>query len=105
MVLYSIKWNIHPGTPAEEYAAWAQGAIQRTLGAGGVTEFRGYRPASGAFQVVVTYEFEDMAAWAAWHETETVQTVLTELRTVANDVTSELWGPSPIVPQPIRPGS
>lgn len=103
MVLYSIKWNIHPGK-TEGYAEWAKGAIQRTLGAGGVTEFRAYRPASGAFQVVVTYEFETMAAWAAWNEAEAVQTVLTELRTLANDVTMELWGPSPIVPQPIRPG-
>jgi hypothetical protein len=46
-----------------------------------------------------------MAAWAAWHETETVQAVLTEVHTLANDVTSDLWGPSPIVPQPIRPES
>lgn len=103
MVLYCFKWNVHPDK-AEAYAAWAQSAIGRTLAAGGVTEFRGYRPASGAFQVVVTYEFADMAAWAAWQEAETVQAVLTELRTLANDVTTELWGPSPIVPQPIRPG-
>lgn len=46
MVLYCFKWNIHPDK-MEAYAAWAQGAIQRTLGAGGVTEFRAYRPASG----------------------------------------------------------
>jgi hypothetical protein len=89
MVLYCLKWNIHPDK-AEAYATWSKGAIQRTL---------------GAFQVVVTYEFADMAAWAAWHETETVQAVLTEVHTLANDVTSDLWGPSPIVPQPIRPES
>jgi heme-degrading monooxygenase HmoA len=88
----------------EAYAAWAQGAIQRTLEAGGVTEFRAYRPASGAFQVVVTYEFENMTAWAAWHDKEAVQAVVAEAHTLATDVTTELWGPSPIVPQPIRPG-
>jgi len=103
MVLYSLKWNIHPDK-VEAYASWAKGAIQRTVGAGGVTEFRGYRPASGSFQVVVTHEFENMAAWAAWYSTDTVQTVLAELRTLANNVTTELWGPSSIVPQPIRPG-
>ena len=27
-----------------------------------------------------------------------------QLCTLANDVTTELWGPSPIVPQPVRPG-
>lgn len=104
MVLYCFKWNVHPDK-TEAYAAWAPSAIRRTLAAGGVTEFRGYRPASGAFQVVVTYEFADMATWAAWHDTEVVQAVLTEVHTLATDVTSELWGPSPIVPQPIRPGS
>lgn len=100
MVLYCFKWNVHPDK-AEAYAAWAQSAIRRTLAAGGVTEFRAYRPASGAFQVVVTYEFADMAAW---HDAEAVQAVITEAHTLATDVTAELWGPSPIVPRPIRPG-
>lgn len=102
MVLYCIRWNIHPDK-AEAYAAWTKGAIQRTLATGGVTEFRGYRPASGAFQVVVTYEFEDLTAWATWHDKADVQAVFTEAHTLATDVTSELWGPSPIVPRPIRP--
>ena len=69
-----------------------------------MTEFRGYRPANGSFQVAITYEFADMVAWATWHETDAVQGVLTELRTLATDVTMELWGPSPVVPTPIRPG-
>lgn len=102
MVLYCFRWNIHPDK-VEAYAAWAKGAIQRTLAAGGVTEFRGYRPANGAFQVVITYEFADLTAWAAWHDAADVQAVVTELHTLATDVTSELWGPSPIVPRPIRP--
>jgi quinol monooxygenase YgiN len=102
MVLYITKWNIHPDK-AEAYAAWARGAIQRTLAVGGVTEFRAYRPASGAFQVVVTYEFADLAAWAVWHDAAVVQDVHTELHTLATDITIELWGPSPVAPQPIRP--
>jgi quinol monooxygenase YgiN len=102
MVLYCIRWNIHPDK-AEAYAAWTKGAIQRTLAAGGVTEFRAYRPASGAFQVVVTYEFADLTAWAAWHDKADVQATFTEVHTLATDVTSELWGPSPVVPRPIRP--
>ena len=103
MVLYCFKWNIHPDK-VQAYAAWSKSAIQRTLAAGGVTEFRGYRPASGAFQVVVTYEFATMAAWAAWQEEESVQAVFSEVHTLVTDVTAELWGPSPIMPQPIRPG-
>ena len=101
MVLYCFKWNIHPDK-VEAYTAWAQSAIRRTLAAGGVTEFRAYRPASGGSEVVVTYEFTDMAAWAVWYDHDDVQRVVNELRTLANNVTMELWGPSPIVPQPIR---
>ena len=103
MVLYCFRWNIHPDK-VETYTAWAPSAIRRTLAAGGVTEFRGYRPASGSAEVIVTYEFADMAAWAAWYDHDDVQRVIAEVHTLATGVTTELWGPSPIVPQPIRPG-
>jgi quinol monooxygenase YgiN len=102
MMLVVMKWNIHPDK-VETYTKWAQSAIQRTLAVPGVVEFRAYRPASGAHQVVVTYELSDLAAWADWYGKTETQKVLEELRTVALDVTIELWGPSPIVPKPIRP--
>ena len=102
MLLYVIKWNVHPDK-GEAYAAFAKRAIPQTVGVPGLVEFRGYRPASGSSQVVVTYEFADMAAWSNWYNHDNVQQVIAELRTVAGDVTMEIWGPSPIVPQPIRP--
>jgi antibiotic biosynthesis monooxygenase (ABM) superfamily enzyme len=103
MVLQIIKWDIHPDKK-EAYLKWTQGAIQRTVGVPGVIEFRAYRPASGASQVAITYEFADMAAWAAWEAHDDVQAVLDELHTVALNVTREVWGPSPVVPEPVRPG-
>ena len=104
MVLYVMRWNIHPDKK-EAYTEWTKGAIARTLGVGGVVEFRAYRPATGPSQVVVTYEFADMAAWQTWYVNQDVQTVLEELHTLATDVTLDLWGPSPVVPDPIRPGA
>jgi quinol monooxygenase YgiN len=103
MVLHIMKWDILPDK-VEAYAKWTEGAIRRTLAVPGVTEFRAYRPATGASQVVVTYEFADMATWATWQTHEDTQKVLDELRTLAANVTIELWGPSPVVPKPIRPG-
>lgn len=103
MVLHVMKWDILPDK-LEDYLKWTEGAIRRTLAVPGVTEFRAYRPATGASQVVVTYEFADMATWAAWQTHEDTQKVLDELRTLAANVTIELWGPSPVVPKPIRPG-
>jgi hypothetical protein len=52
---------------------------------------------------MVTYEFADLAAFAAWRANKDVEKVLDELHTVALNVTTELWGPSPVVPKPIRP--
>jgi len=103
MVLAVMKWNIHPDK-LEAYTKWTQSAIKRTLAAPGVAEFRAYRPATGSYQIVTTYEFTDLSAWAAWYANEQVQKVLDELHTLGVDVTSEIWGPSPIVPKPIRPG-
>jgi len=102
MVLAVIKWDIHPDK-AEAYLKWTESAIRRNLAGPGVVEFRAYRGAAGASQVVVTYEFADMAAWAAWYSNEEIQKVLAELYTLALNVTYELWGPSPVVPAPIRP--
>ena len=104
MVLWIMKWDIHPDK-AEAYLKWTEGAIKRTLGVPGIVEFRAYRPVTGASQVVVTYEFADLATWAAWYGNEDVQKVQDELHTLALNVNTELWGPSPVVPAPIRPGA
>jgi quinol monooxygenase YgiN len=104
MVLYVVKWDIHPDK-VDAYLEWLKSAVPRTLAVPGVVEFRGYRGAVSASQVVATYEFADLAAWAAWFSHEDAQKVWSELHTLALNVTAELWGPSPTAPSPIRPGA
>ena len=53
---------------------------------------------------MTTTEFADLADWQAWYESEAVQSTLAEMASVAVNLETELWGPSPVVPQPIRPG-
>jgi quinol monooxygenase YgiN len=105
MVLYVLKWDIRPDK-AEAYLTWAQGAIQRNLAAPGVVEFRAYRGAAGPApgHAVITYEFADFEAWAAWYADDGVQQSTNEVRQYVENLTAELWGPSPVVPQPMRPG-
>ena len=103
MVLLVMKWDIHPDK-AEAYLKWTEGAIRGTLAVPGVVEFRAYRPAAGASQAVITYEFADMMAWAKWQSNQDVQDILIELHTLVLNVSTELWGPSPVVPAPIQPG-
>lgn len=103
MVLHVMKWDIHPDK-MDAYAKWAEGVIKGLPAVPGLVEFRGYRTAAGSSQAVVTYEFADMAAWAAWMSSEETQKVRAELGTLALNVQVEVWGPSPIAPAPIRPG-
>lgn len=103
MVLYVYTYSIHPDK-LETYLKWTEGAIKRVLAAPGVVELRAYRAATGPGQIVLTYEFADMAGWSAWYGNAEVQKVISELYTLAVDINIELWGPSPIVPAPIRPG-
>jgi heme-degrading monooxygenase HmoA len=100
MVMFVMKWDIVAATK-EEYLEWTKSIMQRTLEAPGVKEFRGYRTLVGNSQVAVTYEFEDRAAWAVWHEQ--CAGVIQEIYDYCTNVSFELWGPSFIVPKPIRP--
>ena len=101
MVQYVLKWNIRP--VKTDYADWAKSAIQRTLAVPGVVEFGAFRPLTGSHQVVIYYQFIDLAAWTTWRESEAVQQVFDELYEYGSEVEMELWGPSPVVPQPLRP--
>ena len=102
MVLYVIKWDIRPDKE-KAYLDWSEGAIQRTLTVPGVLEFRAYRPTNGTSQVVVTYEFADLAAWSAFYAHQHIQKVWDELKIFTTNLSTELWGPSPIVSRPIQP--
>jgi heme-degrading monooxygenase HmoA len=88
----------------DAFQKWREGATKRTLSVPGVVEFRAYRTAAGTSQVVSTWEFADMTAWAAWFSSEEVQKVIAELYTLTLNASVELWGPSPLVHAPIRPG-
>jgi len=103
LVIFLMKWDIRPGME-KDYASWAQTAVKRLLSVPGVIEFRAYRPITGCRQVAVTYEFGDMQAFEAWYSHEdTIQAFGDGTGYIVNRKT-EIWGPSPVVPEPIRPG-
>ena len=102
MVLTVVKYNIHPDK-ADVFQDWAQKVIPQILALPGVVEFRAYRPTSGAWQVVSTTEFTDLAAWAAVVSGDVWQQINDELHTLALDIVVDVWGPSRVVPKPLRP--
>ena len=103
MALYVGKYDIRP-EKAGEYEEWAKSAMGRMFAVPGIVELRAYRPVTGSYQVAVTYEFADMNAWAAWSSNEDMLKLWDEARAYITNVSYELWGPSPIISEPIRPG-
>jgi hypothetical protein len=104
MVLQVMKFDIHPDK-VEDYVKGSVGAVKDTMGPSGEVETRAYRTAAGTHQSVITFEFVDLAAWAVWNSSEESQRVLGEMRTMTLNLDIEVWGPSPLVPQPVRSGN
>jgi quinol monooxygenase YgiN len=103
MVLYVIKYNIHPDK-TDAFQGWVKVVIPKILAIPGVVEFRAYRPLSGSWQVATTVEFADLAAWTNAANSDAMTKINDELHTLALDINHEIWGPSPAVPTPLRPG-
>ena len=103
MVLYVVRFDILPDK-MEKYPKWIKNYYRNTIEVRGVKEFRGYRTlASSQGNVVVTYEFKNMETWAKWRSHMEIIKFLEELRKFVTNMTFELWGPSPIVPEPLHP--
>ena len=52
-------------------------------------------------QVVVTFEFADMNAWVNWQSNNDMLKLRQEASLFCNNIDYELWGPSPVVPEPL----
>ena len=104
MVAYVFRFDIDPAT-ADEYNQWVQGAVPRLLKTPGLKELRVYRPVTGTSQVVVVYEFADLAGFATWWADAEVQKIFTESRPYQMNREGELWGPSANYPTPLRPSA
>ena len=100
MHLYVLKWDINPKRN-DRYDDWALNAIHRSLEVPGVREMRAYRPMAGESQVVVTFEFDDFDSWSQWFNNEATQKLFTELHGMGRNVQTELWEPSPLIPEPV----
>ena|SRR2546423_6272227 len=97
MIKYVIRITLLAGI-IDEYNKWAK-TQERTLSMAGKVKMQGYRIAAGKDDVVLTFDFGDMEAWASWYGKPDVQKFITGLRRYTSQRSRELWGPSPGFPK------
>jgi heme-degrading monooxygenase HmoA len=103
MLEICATWDLLPGVSQDTYAAWAKQAVATILKQPGLVEFRGNRNLLGSPEVRITLLWRSGADWIAFAE-GAWKSVERELRALATHIRLEVWGPSPIVPEPLRPG-
>ena len=97
-------WDILPGIDEQAYAALAKKLIGTLLRQPGFVEFRANRNFMGSPRVRTTYVWQTLADWANFAASAEYQALDAEGSRFTTNGHTELWGPSPVVPEPIRPG-
>ena len=77
-------------------------AIHHWLSVPGLEEFRGYRDeASG--MVLIELEFESYESWGKAVDDPKTKKVMEKFRSFTHGASWELWSPSPVIPEPLKP--
>ncbi len=103
MIEGSQTYDLLPDVDQEAYVVWAKKTIAMVLKQPGIVEFRAQRSMMGTPQIRTITVWRSAADWGnfaegPWNAAEA------ELRRFATNIKTELWGPSALVPEPLRPG-
>ena len=104
MIEVNLTYDLLPGIDQQAYGEWGKKAVEKLLQAPGIIEFRGNRNVLGSPQVRSISVWQTLADWARHLESAEWQALESELRAFGSNLKVEIWGPSPVIPDPIRPG-
>ena len=104
MIEVNMFYDFLPGIDQQAYQEWAKKAIGLVLKSPGLVEFRANRNVLGSPQMRTASVWQTLVDWANFSESSGYKEIETEMRTFVTNLRIELWGPSPVVPEPLRPG-
>ena len=102
MVESHVSYDLLSNIDQRAYAATVKKVVEVTMKASGVVEFRASRGLVAPAQVRGTTVWQTSTDWAKFVEGPWQQ-LEAELRTYATNIKLELWGPSPLITEPLRP--
>ena len=104
MIEVHLSYNVKPDIDAQGYYEWMKTAIVPTLKSHGVVEVRAYRSVKESQGVLVVGLWEKLEDWTDYSQSEGWNSFFSPLQsTFATNIRMEVWGPSPLIPAPLRP--
>ncbi len=98
------RYDFLPGMDKNAYAEFVKNVTAAYMKAPGLIEFRANRNLLGSPQARSTTVWQSLGDWANFRRTKEGAALAAQLATLATNIHIEIWGPSPAVPKPLRPG-
>ena len=102
MIEVNQTYDLAPGIDQQAYGQLVAKAIDILRKAPGFVELRAHRNLLGSPQVRTTTVWQSVADWGKFREGTEQQAMEAELRAFVTNFKAELWGPSPLLPEPLR---
>ncbi|MCA9734075.1 MAG: antibiotic biosynthesis monooxygenase [Deferribacteres bacterium] len=103
MVEVTFTYDFHPNLDMNEYTKVARKATAMMVQADGFIEFHANRNMLGSPHVRRTSVWKSLAHWAAFAQQTEFQKLTADFRQHVTHLDVQIWGPSPLSPDPIRP--
>jgi heme-degrading monooxygenase HmoA len=103
MIEVVMTHDFLPGADPKVWEEFSRKAVGQVLNAPGLVELRASRNMLGGAQVRTTTVWRTLADWAKFAEDAGYRSLEAEMRSMATNIQVEVWGPSPVVPEPLRP--
>ena len=103
MVEVNKTYDLLPGVDEQSYFEHARIAIRKVLRAPGIVEIRCYRSLLSPPRMRLAFVWQTLSDWAKFAESPERRELEGELLKFATSIDIELWRPSPVVPETVRP--
>jgi hypothetical protein len=103
MIEKCMTYDLLPNVDMKAYQEWAKKVVGTMVKQPGMLEFRGNRNVLGSPLARTTAVWRSLEDWAKFAEGAEWRAIDAELRGFATNIKFEIWGPSPLLPEPVRP--
>lgn len=103
MIEVNKTYDLLPNIDLQAYRESSKKWISKIMQKPGFVELRAQRNVLSSPLVRTTFLWKTLADWAKFAESPDREALESELRKFATNIRIEIWAPSSIVPEPLRP--